>query len=98
MFILCGAKFYLDYILPSNPSSKNPVFKLIWGGAKIRQNWEFRLFLAFLYGAIHLVGLVMYFRIDAPLWINALINIYPVIIQIYIGLRCWRAAVAGGRT
>ena len=32
LFILCGGNFYMNYILPTNPQSKNKLIRKLWGG------------------------------------------------------------------
>lgn len=93
-FILCGGKLYFDWILPTNPTSKNPLWKLLWALAVVSDNKiinpSVRLIAAFIYAAIHFVFFWIYLLSHSHWWLNVLINVYPVIVQAYIGLRCWR--------
>lgn len=96
LFVLSGGQFYLNWILPTNPSSKNPLINLIYGG---RQHcwygdYKVRLKACFMYGIIHIIGAILYFFIN-EFWTicNLAINIYPIIVQVYIGIRCYRIII-----
>lgn len=92
-FILCGGQFYLNWILPTNPMSKNRLINLMWGGKKCTWWWKYnnRIFFAMYMGVLHCVfaGLNLAF---GTFWspLNILVNLYPIIVQIYIGVRCYR--------
>lgn len=91
VFILSGAKLYFNWILPTNPASKNPIIKKIWGKQNYTMcKYKSRLTNSYFSGVGHMAGVIVYIFIDMPLWTNILINIYPVIIQIYIGFRCFK--------
>jgi hypothetical protein len=93
-FILCGGQFYLNWILPTNPTSKNPVIKLLYGWMKAlytAKDVTNRYYCAIIYGSIHIImGTLMFIDGRGFTIGNLLVNIYPIIVQVYIGVRCWR--------
>lgn len=93
-FILCGGQLYLNWILLTNPTSKNPLIRAIYGWNKKGYcgfHYETRLIMAYAYGASHLfLAILMAFAGGFFSLSNILVNIYPIIVQIYIGARCWR--------
>ncbi len=95
IFILIGARFYFDWILPTNPQSKNPVWWFFWRdrhifiSVKINLLYKIRLGFCFIYTAVHFVEYYKQFQNGFGFNIsNILLNIYPIIVQIYIGIRC----------
>lgn len=93
-FILCGGQLYLNWILPTNPMSKNPLIKFLWGWMKMAycgRDYNGRYWKAYLYFTIHFIFCVVNF-IDGQMFSlgNILVNIYPMIVQMWIGYRCWR--------
>lgn len=90
LFIVSGAKFYMDYILLSNPVSKNPLIHILFG-------WSKSIYSAFDYRSrhkssmslfiIHLTLCFIMFILKRDLLLNALVNIYPMIVQVYVGYR-----------
>lgn len=89
-FIFTGTKLYFNYILPTNPVSKNPLFKALWGYKNNKMlSCESRIILAFIFGGIHILGFVTYIVTERNWCSNILINVYPVIVQICIGLKCY---------
>lgn len=93
-FVLCGGKFYLDYILIINPTSRNPIIKLLYGWMRkdyTASNYTNRYYLSLVLGTVHLIGFIWY-SIIGSIWSieNVLINTYPIIVQAYIGYRCYR--------
>jgi len=97
-FILCGGKFYLEWLLPTNWSSKNPFIKSLHLKNNVENRYEIakslrsRLDFAYFAGTVHVfASLPMLFGINYwTFLLNLFINIYPVIVQIYIGSRCVR--------
>lgn len=87
LFLFSGANFYMNWILPTNPQSKNKLIKWMWGGFKYSDP-TIRLYMAFVYAGIH----IFFLFISNNFWTvgNILVNVYPVIVQIYIGFRCYR--------
>ena len=91
LFVLCGGKFFFDWILPTNPSSKNPMWFMFKYGSKIKGDvCTSRILMCYNLTIIHLSFAVLYtiflngfFTIE-----NILINIYPIIVQLYIYYRC----------
>lgn len=91
IFILCGGHFYLNYILITNNKSKNPLIKFLWKRFKNNYTPKSRLKFAYTAGLIH-VGFAIghiYTKSFFSLG-NFLVNIYPIIVQLYMGYRCYR--------
>jgi hypothetical protein len=103
LFVFCGAKFYLDWILIDSPSTKNPVYKFLFGWLYrnvysecygLKNGVGFRSVTAFFAAASHLFFLVKY--IAAPPFeypvrtfvFELLVNIYPIIVNTYVLVRC----------
>lgn len=94
LFILCGGKIYLDYILITNPTSRNPLIKKLWGWMKdeyTAKRDNTRYINSYIWGGIHVVLLTVNI-IAGSMWSigNILANVYPIIVQLYIGYRCYR--------
>lgn len=89
LFILCGGKFYFDWLLITNPASKNILIKS-WFDLDYFKNVEQRLQTAYMFAGIHIVAALInlgfhnFFSL-----VNLFINLYPIIVQIYIGTRCY---------
>ena len=50
-----------------------------------------RYYCAILWGSIHIImGTLMFIDGRGFTIGNLLVNIYPIIVQVYIGVRCWR--------
>lgn len=94
LFILCGGKFYMDWILITNPMSKNPLIKLLFGWAKYGYSGSdpvSRYSLAVSCGIVHIFGFSLsYYLLDEITLMNVLSNLYPIVVQLYIGIRCWK--------
>ena len=91
-FILTGTKFYMEYILPTNCSTKNPIYKMFlkqeWG---IRAyNYKIRFNAAIGFFIIHFILAIIFLIIGIPFIVNLLVNIYPCLVQIFIGYRVYR--------
>jgi hypothetical protein len=100
LFILSGGKLYLDYILITNPISKNPLIKFIYGWSRevySAKNYKRRYITAYAYSGIHIVCLNINL-ITGNMWTlsNILVNLYPILVNIYIGYRCWRIKAYNG--
>ena len=94
LFVLCGGKLYLDWILITNPISRNPIIKLLYGWmrkAYTARDCNARYHSAYIYGGIHLVFMIIQIA-SGSMWSvdNMVVNVYPVIVQAYIGYRCYR--------
>lgn len=93
-FILCGGLFYMNWILLTNPTSKNPLIRLIYRWNKKGYcgfHYENRLKMCYVYGGIHLVETIIMASMGGVFSLtNILLNIYPIIVQLWIGWRCWR--------
>lgn len=90
-FVWSGAKFFMDWILPTNWSSKNPIFRVLWlyyWRPKGLISPKFRLVFAYVYGLIHITGLFTSVFITYFSWSDVFVNIYPIIVNVYIGYRC----------
>ena len=62
-FVLCGGKFYLDWLLPTNYASKNPLINLLFGGKKRHIfTWDYnkRIMFSYFAGTGHLILAIMY--------------------------------------
>ena len=101
IFILCGGNFYLNWILPTNPQSKNILIRKVWGRVskeKYMGSTQNRLGMAYSLGLVHVIGALIFFIISLVaghvemFWhpINVLANLYPILVQLFIGYRCWR--------
>lgn len=91
-----GVGFFEDYILPTNPSSKNLLFKKIY--LKLNARWWLnrmnisdRIQRAYIYGGMHLVGIVVCLIADiypdlkpdlGASLLNLWVNIYPILVQL----------------
>lgn len=88
VFLLIGSKFYLDWILPTNPMSKNKlIIRLFWGGKqrKLCRNYNERLIFAYIYMGIHVFFALLMLILNSFFTLsNILINIYPIFVQLYI--------------
>lgn len=86
-----GAKFYFDWILPTNWSSKNPLFRVLWlyyWRKPMRILPNNRLIFAYVYISIHTIFLsISIFTLTFGLS-DVIVNIYPIIVNLYIGYRC----------
>lgn len=100
IFVWSGAKFYMNWILPTNPMSKNPVIKLLWGWtwlAYTAKSPKGRLALAYTCGIVHVFGFIISIAVDIyrdnlisySSAYNILANVYPILVQLYIGYRCY---------
>ena len=90
MFIIIGGRFYMDWILPTNPASKNPVWRFIISPIKesySSKNLNGRFIQSFVFISIHVVGLLFYIIGDGDFLSNLLVNIYPIIVNTYIAIR-----------
>lgn len=97
LFTITLGRFYFNWILPTNNSSKNPLFKFILSklglandlysqGGRLRA--KDRIIATYISASIHIILVILY--LDTHLVTQMLVNIYPIWVQIYIGIRCWR--------
>ncbi len=93
LFVMVGGKFYLDWLLITNPKSKNPPIKWLWFAifGDSLYTPRSRYIGAYLYGGIHLIFCICMI-VCGGFWTvaNFLVNVYPILVQIYIGFRCYR--------
>lgn len=94
LFLVIGGKFYMDYILILNANSKVKTWrdfcKFLNVTYGIRNNkFRDRLILGIVLSIMSLFFLYMGLK-DHPsiTLMQILANIYPIIVQIYVGLRC----------
>ena len=100
VFTYTGARFYMDWLLPTNPKSYNPII-CRWARGK---HWTFRtlqsvhsgrdarkrLYMAYFWALLHLMlGIAMQLFVPHLWLLNLYANVYPIIVQLYIGYRCW---------
>jgi hypothetical protein len=97
LYLVSGTKFYFEWLLITNPVSKNPAIKLFWGWAKesyTAKDPSTRLRLAWGLGLVHMWLGVGFAAIDGGIELtNLLVNFYPIFVQIYIGYRCWSVII-----
>lgn len=103
LFVFCGAKFYLDWILIDSPSTKNPVYKFLFGWFYrnvysecygLKNGVRFRSVTAVFAATSHIFCLAMY--VTSPPFehptreflFQLLVNIYPTIVNTYVLVRC----------
>jgi hypothetical protein len=99
-FVWTGTRFYMDWLLPTNPKSKNILVKT-WARTN---HWTFGLLQsvhsgknarkrfrrAYFFGVLHVVaGVAMQVYIPHLWLLNVYGNVYPVFVQAYVGYRCW---------
>ena len=93
IFVFCGGKFYLDYILITNPISNNILIRLLYGNMRqvyTANNINKRYKLSIKLALIHIIAFAINSYMGQMLsFSNILINIYPIIVQTYIGYKCW---------
>jgi hypothetical protein len=87
LFILSGAKLYMDWILPTNPSSKNPLIKFIYGWAKeafVPFYIKNRIIQGLILMSGHTLFYLWYVLTNTSIINNLLFNVYPIIVQLYV--------------
>ena len=98
LFVITLGKFFLQWILPTNPQSRNPLWRILTKSIKLNysatpKNIKTRFFMAKILFIVHLSLAIISFILDdikiAPS--NVLVNFYPMWVQVYIGLRCYWA-------
>lgn len=93
LFMYSGVKLYMDWILITNPTSHNPVIRHIYGWAKegcSAYRYKQRYILARGCLCIHGVFAIIGFFAGQPIVINMLLNIYPCLVQLWIGYRIYK--------
>jgi hypothetical protein len=98
IFILCGGQFYFDWLLITNYSSKNRVIKWLWRGHPGMVSIDKRLKWCAINGWIHMFGVFFGFGCGPErfaFWFSFFANVYPSIVQLYVGYRCLK--VKAGR-
>lgn len=91
LFIITGGRFFLDWILPTNPASHNPLFRNLWPNKPVfnSSNFMARAIMGVLCFVLHLIGFYFYLysdkgKIDI---LNVMVNVYPMWVQIYFCVR-----------
>lgn len=93
-FTLIGGRIYLKWLLPTNPATNNPLFKLFYPKSirriYLRDGFDVRLAGCFVFGILHIIMGIWYTISDSSFFTmqNILGNVYPILVQIYVGLRC----------
>lgn len=107
IFILIGGKFYMDYLLITNPKSKNILIRKLLKFIRMENgidayDYRSRYSQCISLGIIHIIATIIclityyqpnnfysYLVISKPDFIihNLLTNVYPIIVQFYIGYR-----------
>lgn len=99
---LLGGFIYLDWLLITNDQSKNPIIKVFWNLVGLRhfQNAYQRYVSAITLFFIHFTGNIVFMVLYAMygmtcenVVLNLLVNVYPMLVQIYIGFRCYRVVL-----
>jgi hypothetical protein len=98
LFVITLGKFFFQWLLPSNPQSHNPVwtslcriikldYSIKFGSIEDRVKGSLAIF------AVHLIIATAFFILeDMRISLgNVLGNLYPMWIQVYVGLRCYWA-------
>jgi len=92
IFILIGGKFYMDWLLPTNPSSKNILWRFIMKPLKegyTATKYERRFSSCYVLITVHTIGfIIMIF--SSSILSNILINVYPIIVNSYILIRLYK--------
>jgi len=89
IFILIGGKFFMDWLLPTNNSSKNIIWKTLVSIIKnsySAKDYKTRYKSCFGFISVHIVCFI-WFLFTSDMLTNILCNIYPIIVNIYIALR-----------
>lgn len=83
----------MDWMLITNPDSKNTLIRKMWGNYswKVIANYKDRYESCYTLAAIHIIGMfIAECTNDFVSFWNILVNVYPVLIQVYIGIRLHR--------
>lgn len=94
LFIATGTEFYMDWVLPTNPSSHNPFIRIFLIFLKPAYNFhQYRIRLGVAIAAFSMHSFFCILMLINPqtlfsLVSNLFVNIYPMMIQLYIGYRC----------
>lgn len=94
LFIFTGTKFYLDYLLLTNPSSKFILFRIFAYPLrycyKLSRNSTNRFELAIMLFIVHSICFIIFLFISNSIITNILVNIYPCLIQLYYGYKTFK--------
>jgi hypothetical protein len=96
VFFATGGKIYMDWLLITNSSSKNPLIKWVTTFLRldysINKRWKLktRYVGTYILSGLHIVGFILFVHNNISIVENILINVYPVWVQVYIGDRCKR--------
>ncbi len=90
LFIICGANFYMKWLLPTNPTSNNKLFIWAFYGGRKRNTFTYNSRISFgaLTGSVHLFCALPWIN-DFLNPINVFVNLYPIIVQTYFITRCY---------
>jgi hypothetical protein len=98
LFVISLGEFYLNYLLPTNSSSRVPFFRdlsrrlnlTIWENVPKHKFAEARLRYAKSLFVTHIPLVIICVLMSSGLIIQILANIYPMWIQIYFGIKSYR--------
>lgn len=94
LFVITGGKFYFKYILITNPSSRNPINRWFCKTIGLDHSYKYlsnRIFAGRVMFVLHFILAIIYGFNDKPsisIFVNVLVNIYPMWVQVYIMYRC----------
>jgi len=97
LFIITLGKFFFQWILPTNPSSRTPLWRVFSKTAGLNSPVKIGTLKYKLIGVkglfiIHMLLAVLFYFVFDDMKIslsNILANFYPMWVQVYIGLRCY---------
>jgi hypothetical protein len=91
LYVITFTKFYFNYLLITNPVSKNILIRFVYGGFKKDygiKNKKSRCELSYMLIIVHSILFVFLFYIDTYISItNILVNFYPMLVNLYIAYR-----------
>jgi len=100
LFVLTGAKFYMDWLLITNPVSKNPLWRFIMSPMKktySATDYKSRYTGCYMFIIIHIIMGLVYLYTGGPFITNLLVNIYPIVVNTYLAIRLRKIIVEKGK-
>ena len=97
LFVLTGAKFYMDWLLITNPVSKNPLWRFIMSPMKksySATDYKSRYTGCYMFIIVHIIMGLVYLYTGGPFIINLLVNVYPIIVNTYLAIRLRKLIIA----
>lgn len=92
-FILSGGYTFMMWLLPTNPQSYNPLIRMWWKKDNrdyTAYAYENRLYGTIYLGLFHVTAFFFFICRDIGFISNLLGNVYPIMVQIYVGLKCYK--------